>query len=297
MKRPVLSGILTVIALLAVVLPASADPLSVFVSVLPQKFFVEAIGGPSLTVHVMVPPGASPATYEPKPQQMVELSGAALYFSIGVPFEKAWMKRLSSANASLKIVATDEGTEKRAMAAHHHDGDDGHDHHHGHGLDPHIWLSPRSVLTQGRVILRALVAADPERASLYRENYRRFAASVVALDLELMERLSVLPEGTPFMVFHPSWGYFADDYGLEQLPIEVEGKEPKAGELTALVERAKAEKIGVIFVQPQFSRKAAEALARSAGAAVEILDPLAEDWDENLRRVAEALVVSASRRQ
>ena len=292
MNRSVLSRILLVVALLAVALPASAQPLSVFVSVLPQKFFVEAIGGEALTVHVMVPPGASPATYEPRPRQMVELGRARLYFSIGVPFERAWMDRLRSANRDLAVVATDGGIERRAMASHRHEGEDHDDVRRERGLDPHIWLSPRAVLTQGRTILRALVAIDPERAPLYRENYRRFATAVVDLDLELMERLSSLPEGTPFMVFHPSWGYFADDYGLTQLTIEMEGKEPKAGELAALVERARDEKISVIFVQPQFSRKAATALARATGAVVEVLDPLASDWDDNLRRVAEAIVAS-----
>ncbi len=292
MKRLSLAVALTVMILLSAAFSVSAEPLSVFVSIVPQKFFVEAIGGDRVAVAVMVPPGASPATYEPKPRQMVELSKASLYFSIGVPFEGAWLERIASANRAMTIVATQEGIERRAMASHRHDGHvDGHDDG-GRGLDPHVWLSPRAALTLGRNILRALVAADPEGAPLFRENYRRFAGAVVDLDLELMERLSSLPEGTPFMVFHPSWGYFAGDYGLKQLAVEMEGKEPKAGELAALVELARREAIRVLFVQPQFSQKAAKVLAGATGASVETLDPLAEDWDENLRRAAEALLSS-----
>ena len=285
--------VLIVMAVLtAFAVPARSEPLAVFVSVLPQKFFVEAIGGERVAVSVMVPPGASPATYEPRPQQMRELARARLYFAVGVPFEEAWLDRLGAANRSMAIIATEEGVEGRAMASHRHDHDhDGHAKTKRPGLDPHVWLSPRAVLTQGRNILRALVSADPEGGATYGENYRRFARDVVALDLELMERLRPL-EGSSFMVFHPSWGYFADDYGLIQRAVEVEGKEPKAGELAALIDEVRREKIAVIFVQPQFSRKAAETLAQAAGAGVETLDPLAEDWDENLRRVAEALLSS-----
>jgi zinc transport system substrate-binding protein len=264
----------------------------VFVSILPQKFFVQQIGKELVDVEVMVQPGASPATYEPKPKQMAALSRARIYFSIGVPFENAWLRKISATNPEMKVVHTDQGITKIPMAA-HHDEEDGSRHEdrhsrdqHAHGtLDPHIWLSPSLVKIQAQTILEALQEIDPEHAGIYEDNFRQFVSAVDALDTRL-KAVFAAKDGMRFMVFHPSWGYFAEAYGLQQIPIEVEGKNPKPAQLKALIEHARENKISVVFVQPQFSTKSAELIAREIGGQVVFADPLAENWLDNLYDVA-----------
>lgn len=273
--------------LLPALLPAEG-PMQVFVSILPQKHFAERLGGERLAVDVMVEPGASPATYEPSPRQMARLSKARLYFAIGVPFENQWLGRIASANTGMPIVDCARGIEKRQMAAHSHGHDHGHGHDHdgGGGIrDPHVWLSPPLALLQARAMLEALCVADPEGAAFYRENYGILAAEIVALDTELLALFADV-ERRVFLVYHPAWGYFAEAYGLEQRTVEVEGKEPKPAQLAGLIDEARESGIGVVFVQPQFPRQSAELLANEIGARVVRADPLAEDWADNLRRVA-----------
>nr|WP_319396233.1 zinc ABC transporter substrate-binding protein [uncultured Desulfobacter sp.] len=280
-------------------------PVSVFVSIVPQQYFVQQIGKDKVDVSVMVQPGASPATYEPKPAQMVKISKTRIYFSIGVPFETFWLDKIASANPDMTIVHTDQGIKKQPMAAHHHhdedhdanhDGDhhahhndnvhaeDDHDHDHA-GLDPHIWLSPKLVKVQASNILGALTAADPENKGFYTANYERFIKEIDALDQDLTLMLEH-NEGMQFMVFHPAWGYFARDYKLKMIPIEVEGKDPKPEKLQKLIQHAREEGINVIFVQPQFSTKSAELVAREIHGQVIPADPLALDWLDNMKKIA-----------
>ena len=176
------------------------------------------------------------------------------------------------------------------------------DHHHGHGhgkhadedhddhattLDPHIWLSPPLVLRQARTILSALQQADPINGDLYAANFNFFAKQTQELDDQLREMFANL-QGASFMVYHPSWGYFAQAYGLRQVPLEIEGKAPKPSQLKQLIEFARHEKVRAIFVQPQFSAKSANLIAKAIDAKVIVADPLAIDWAANLRRQATA---------
>jgi zinc transport system substrate-binding protein len=158
----------------------TAGPIRVFVSILPQKYFVKQIGKDRVAVRVMVQPGASPATYEPKPKQLVELSKTDIYFSIGVPFEKVWLKKIAAANPRMKVVHTDQGIVKIPMAAHvHHDQEK----HHNHGiLDPHIWLSPPLVKMQAHTMLSALQQVDPSYGTVYQTNYHEFVSRIHELD-------------------------------------------------------------------------------------------------------------------
>lgn len=272
----------------------AAEKATVFVSILPQKYFVQQIGKDLVDVHVMVQPGASPATYEPKPRQMAALSKARAYFSVGVPFEKFWLKKIASANPNMKLVRTDRGIEKISMAAHHHDHDHDHGDAHGHEqevLDPHIWLSPPLVKIQARSIMKALQDIDPVHREIYSANYNKFAARIDRLDLRL-KQIFAGKGGMTFMVFHPSWGYFARTYGLKQVSIEIEGKDPKPAQLKALIEHAKEHNIKVVFVQPQFSKKSAKLVAGEIGGQVVVADPLALDWLSNLSQVAEKIGAS-----
>ena len=247
--------------------PESTDKIKVTVSILPQQYFVERIGGQYVDVNVMVLPGASPATYEPKPEQLKALSQADAYMSIGVPFENAWLERIASANPDMLMVDTTEGIERV-------------------GDDPHIWLSPNLVKVQAQTIYDALVQLAPTHKEAYQANLNGFLVDIAALDTEIRTTLAGV-KNRKFMVFHPSWGYFARDYELEMIPIKIGGQEPSAAELAALITEAKEAKIRVIFAQPEFSTRDAETIAREIGGEVLLISPLAPDWLDNLRKAAD----------
>jgi zinc transport system substrate-binding protein len=239
---------------------------------------VEKLGGERVDLSVMVEPGASPHNYEPKPQQMAALSKAKIYYAVGTEFEKVWLEKFTGVNREMLIVHTERGIEKISLKA---------DHHHEHkGKDPHVWLSPATVMVQARNILKGLLRIDPDHRSTYESNYRKFIMELVDLDAELRGIFAAKGEGMEFMVFHPAWGYFADAYGLEQVPVEIEGKEPKPAELEHLIDHAKERGIKVVFVTPQFSTKSAEMVAKAIDGQIAFVDPLAEDWGKNLREVA-----------
>ena len=290
------------------------EPLRVFASVVPIQTFVEKIGGQHVDARIMVRPGFNPHTYDPTPQQIGALAGTALYVRTGVPFEKAWMERIRSANPGMQVFDARDGIALRVLEAHSHDepGHDaehheesGHDpahgteaahddhdeheahaaeHNHDHEQDPHVWTSPPLVRHMVDRIRDKLAELDPAHAADFGRNHDAFVAELEALDRELHALLDPLPNRR-FMVFHPAWGYFADTYGLTQVPIEREGKEPGARALAALIDQAKADKIRVVFVQPQFDKRQARQVAQAIGGAVISVDPLAADYLDNLRRV------------
>ncbi len=272
-----------------------AEPMKVFVSIVPQKYFVKKLAGDLVKVSVMVPPGANPATYEPKPNQMVSLSKAKAYFAIGVPFESVWLKKISAANPGMIVVQSEQGIEKRFMEDHHH-GEEGHLGHeeeeheqgkeHGRVKDPHIWLSPPLVKIQARNILDSLLRIDPPHGASYKSGYGEFIAELDAIDAKIKGILAGKGEGMEFMVFHPAWGYFADAYGLKQVAVEIEGKESGPADLRELIRHAREKGIKVVFVQPQFSTKSAETIAKAIEGQVLFADPLAPDWGRNLEEVA-----------
>ena len=277
-------GVLAIsIALFLIFSSPVSGKMAVFVSIAPQKYFVQQICKELANVQVMVPPGASPATYEPKPRQMAAISKTRVYFSIGVPFENTWLKKIAAINPDMAVVPTDRGIKKLPMVAHHRQEDENQPEH--GSLDPHIWLSPPLVMIQARTILEALQEYDSAHRFVYDNNYRAFISQLSNLDAELRNAFSGR-SGQQVMVFHPSWGYFAQAYGLKQVSIEVEGKEPKPAQLRELIEHARENGIKFVFVQPQFSARSAKLIAGEIGGQVVFADPLAEDWDGNLRSVA-----------
>ncbi len=298
----VLVGVLVVLGCFGTVHSVHADNrLQLTVSILPQAYFVEQIGGSQVQVTVMLRPGAEPADYEPKPQQMIALAASRIYFAIGVPFESAWLRRFMAANPKLLIVHTEAGIAKLAMAQElpiemnrktgafevsrprkvSHEG----------VKDPHVWLSPPLVMIQARNILAALMQVDPDHKELYEANYLHFISELAELDVKIgnifWESKSV--ERKPFIVFHPAWGYFAATYGLQQIPIELAGNEPHAQELQTLIGFARARGIKVVFVEPQFSTQSARTIAQHIGGRIVVADPLATDWSKNLLSVARAM--------
>jgi zinc transport system substrate-binding protein len=257
---------------------------TVFVSILPQKYFVQRIAEDYVDIQVMVLPGQSPATYEPTPRQMVKLSKADLYFSIDVPFEKKWLSKIKRLYPDLTIIQTDQGIKKRLMPSHNHHQMDTH-----HTPDPHIWLSPILAILQARHIFTALTNHYPKNRTYFADHYHQLITQIVALDTELLDILS-RPEQKSFMVFHPSWGYFADAYGWHQIPIEIEGKDVKPSQLAYLIDTAKKKNINVIFAQPQFSTKSANLISKSINGKLIMIDPLSLNWAENLKIVARKMV-------
>jgi zinc transport system substrate-binding protein len=244
----------------------------------------------------MVGPGQSPATYDPTPRQMARLSGAELYFRVGVPFENIWMARIADINRRMRLIDLRDGIPLRPIGDHHH-GDHGHADETGHraaALDPHIWTSPPLAKIMAEHIRDALADFDPAHVEDYRRRYAAFADDLDRLDRELKERLAGL-EHRRFLVFHPSWGYFAEAYGLEQIAIESAGKAPGPRALADIIDLARARHIRVIFVQQQFSQATAATVARAIGARVATVDPLAEDYLANLRKVADAFLKALER--
>lgn len=285
-----------------------------FVSILPQKYFVERVGGDLVHVSVLVGPGRSPHTYEPTPRQMAELAKARIFFRIGVPFENSLMPKIESTFKDLTVVDLREGIKLRTMDVEdeHHDEEkptqagkepQGHrgegnregkepareedDHTHEAGeRDPHIWLDPLLVKIQAKTICDALTKLAPKNANVYQKNLRKFQDDLDRINATVTEALAPL-KGKELFVFHPAYGYFSDRYGLKQEAVETGGKEPSAKQLSALIAKAKAAGVRVIFVQPQFDRKNAETIAKAIGGAVVSLDPLAADYIKNLRDMAQ----------
>ena len=260
--------------------------IKVFVSILPQAYFVERVGGERVDVSVLVGPGYSPATYEPTPRQMAELGKARVYFRIGVPFEDVWITRISEANPQMKVIDTRSDVELRPLNAYYFNKTSQHHPYSKSIKDPHVWLSLRLVKVQAQNICRALISEDPAQRAYYQDNLKAFHHDLDRLDAEIKETMENF-KTRKFMAFHPAWGYFAWDYGLEQIPIEVEGKEPSARALAGLIKRAKQEGIKVVFVQAQFSTRNAETVAQAIGGRIVQIDPLAKDYLKNMRKIAE----------
>ena len=279
MKKALMTGFSIVIFSL-VSGPAAARTGSVktFVSILPQAYFVERVGGSYVDVEVLVGPGQSPATYEPTPKQMARLGEAEVYFRIGTPFEKGFIDKLADTHKHLEIVDTRKGVSLRYFKRSKG----------GSIPDPHIWLDPGRVKIQAVTICNALSRLAPDRRSFFENNLRSFQADLDRVDENIAETLAPL-KGSTFYVFHPAFGYFGDRYGLEQVAVEIEGKEPSPKQLSNLINKARNEGVRVIFVQPQYAKKDAETIAREIGGAVVPMNPLPREYLENLEHMASLL--------
>ena len=286
---PVMKGITGLLFLLLVLAGMSSvraqEKIMVFVSILPQKYLVERIGGERVQVEVMVRPGVNAETYEPSPRQMTALTATDVYFRIGVPFEKIWIKKISSVNPGLRIIDCCE----ELMAERFHAEKDNVEDDDTHIYDAHVWTSPRNALYIGDVILKALTALDPAGREYYANNHALLVQDLNNLDQYIRDLFANLPNRY-LVVAHPSWSYFADDYDLTQVALVRHGVELRPRELADLVELTRNNKVHTVYIEKQFESSAARLLAREINADIVVLDPLAEDYIDNLKKVAQAIV-------
>lgn len=262
-----------------------AGDLSVFVSIPPQAWLLEQIGGERLQVRTMLGPSANPHNYDPVARQLVALADAQAYFTIGVPFEAMWQKRLETVNDAMRFIHC--GADAPEHAHHDHEHDHGHRHDDDHS-DPHIWTSPVEASAIAACMQVALSELDPAGDAHFRANLRRLQRQLNELDAEIRGLLA--DRRTRYiLVQHPAWDYFADEYGFRQIAIEKDGHEPNARHLVAVIERGRELGLRQVFIQGQYSPAAAKLVARAIEAELVIADPMARDYPASLRQLAQAL--------
>jgi zinc transport system substrate-binding protein len=264
--------------------PAESNGLSMFVSIPPQKYLLEQIGGGHIDSQVMLGPGANPHNYDPSPRKLAQLARARTYFTIGVPFEQMWQSRLQAVNPEIEFIHC--GADLSDHHAHHHSQ---HEHH-----DPHIWTSPVETQAISECMLASLLRLDPRHASIYITNHDRLQQDLQRLHDEITLLLESLTTRY-ILVQHPAWDYFADTYGFEQISIEQDGHEPHARHLARVIEFARSHGMKTVFAQPQYSIATAQLVADAIGGRVVELDPLAENYIENMRQVAHAIAAAGQR--
>ncbi|NPE30458.1 zinc ABC transporter solute-binding protein [Methanococcoides sp. SA1] len=277
------------------------DRMIVAVSILPQQEFVEKIAGDNIATILMIPPGASPATHEPSPGQLRELTKARAYFIVGsgLPFEEVWLGKIEGINEDMLIVDCSKGINIIGTGTEEHDEeenthledidenfqkDEGHTH---EGADPHVWTSPINAKIMVENTYLGLIEIDPENKDIYLKNKENYLKELDEVDAMIRKEL-MEGEGRSFMTYHPSWGYFAAEYGLDMITIENEGKEPSPQDMQRIIDKAEEKNIKTIFVQAQFSKQSAETIASAIDGKVVVVDPLAKDYVGNLEIISEA---------
>ena len=260
------------------------------VSIEPQVEWLEEIGGDFVEVFPLVPAGQSPHTYNPTTTDMIFMSEADVWFSIGLTdFDIANRDALIavSENPNFQYVDLSIGLDLLESTDHAHE--DLSTNQAAVNVDPHIWLSPTRTISMLETIRDKLQEIDPAHSSEYASNAASYISRMTTLNNSIASRLSTV-NNTVMLIFHPSWGYFADDYGLEIIALEEDGKDPTSAHLIAVIDAAKAHDVGVIFVQEEISSSVAEVFARDACVEIVTLYPLASDYYDNLNWTANLLV-------
>ena len=292
-----------VLAACAFSAPSPSPAPRVFVAIQPQAYFVQRVAGAHVQVEVLVGPGREPHTYEPTPRQVEDLCRARAFFSLGMPFEARLIEKARALNPALVTVDTAAGVPRRP-------DEDEHDAHapaastpgvarsgrSDSDADPHIWLAPRLIKIQAANICHSLQALDPPHSAEYAANLKQFEQELDGLDTRLAASLSPF-KGRRFYVFHPSFGYFADHYGLVQVAVQSSGREPGARSLSDLIDHMKSDGARQLFVEPQFSQKTSEAIAAATGTTLVTIDPLAADPIRCIEQFAATLAASWGGRQ
>lgn len=257
-----------------------SDKPVVYVTIEPLRFFAEQIAGDHYLVQSMVPKGSSPETYDPTPQQLIELTESQAFLFVGkLGFEQQWLQKLKENTPTVKFCEAGNGI--RYIEGHHHEGEE-------EGLDPHIWTTPSNAIQISRNICNLFCELDTAHQEEYVKNLGQLVTRIQQTDAEIRQ---ITEEGIQktFAIYHPSLTYFANDYGLTQLSIEEEGKEPSPAQLQALIKQCKEEGVKVIFIQQEFNTHNAEIIAESCGARLVQINPLNYDWMEEMVNIAKSL--------
>lgn len=268
------------------------DPLILGVGTPPVATVVQRIAGEDVSVQTLITGGQDPHTFEPKSRQIQEFGKVGIYFSVGFPFETMLVEKIASAQGKVKVVDIASDVRKPLDPAHHE--------HHADcdcmagNVDPHVWLSPKTLQKLALNIRKTLDEVDPEGVADRKERYDAFCRELDELDAQLTETLKPY-RGKTIYVFHPAFGYFCEAYGLKQKAIETGGRTPTPRWLQSVIRQARSEGVQVIFVQQQFDRRAAKIVAEAIGGEVEPIDPLAPDVLANLRHIGSVLVTSMAK--
>ncbi len=252
----------------------------VSVSIAPQKYFIERLTDTLIEVNVLIPSGSSHATYSPTPSQLVKLNQSQAYIKIGhISFETTWYDRLKDANKSMKWFDLSENIGTIETEHHHHD----HDHACSHDTDPHIWTSPLHVKAIIKNLKTVLIQLYPEYKATIESNYQLFNKDLDNLNNRLLKLAEKKP-GLSFMIFHPAYSYLAETYHFNQISIEFEGKTPSPARMQKTIKEARDKHIKTIYIQQEFDRKVAETIAKSINAETVQVNPLSENWMEEMDR-------------
>jgi len=260
---------------------------NVVVSIPPQQSYVEEIGKDLVNITLMAPIGTNPNFYEPKRSQMVEVAKADIYFTIGGNFEKAWLPKINNQNKEMQILDCSTGIQRLDMKFKKKSKQ----------ItsiqkprkDVHVWTTPKNIAIIGKNIYETLVKYDSKNKDQYKKNYEAFLLKTQKTDAQIRTILKDVENDTKFMVYHPAWGYFSKEYHLEQIPIEIEGKEPKPRELQKMIEKGRNSKVKAILTQPEFSTKGAELIVKELEIKVLEISPINPKWSENLIKLANAI--------
>jgi len=263
--------------------PPSEGKLSVLVTIAPYAYFVERIAGETIAVQTLIPPSMNIHTYEPTPKLVEMSTQAKVWFRIDEPFEKKIVQALLEKNPQQKIVNLQEGlpllssedaVELGSCEAYAHGGE-----------DLHTWLSPKLALRQAKVISETLIALFPENKELYQKNFNDLALDMKKLDRNL-DTLVTPYKGDALLVSHPALGYFCHDYGLFQLSVECEGKEPRPKDVERILMQAKKYTVRCVFLQRGFNNRGAILIGKKLQLPIYQIDPYAKDYLKNMREIA-----------
>lgn len=261
-------------------------------SVLPQKEFIEKVGGDKVQVIIMVPPGADPHTYEPKASQMEQITNAQMYVQVGsgIDFEMSWMDKMKSLNRNMLVINDSNGIAFIPSIENISTIEKNGENFSSAGIiesDPHVWVSPKNAQVMVENIYQGLVKIDPKNKEYYLINKENYLKELRNLDKNITNQLSN-QKGSKILVYHPSWGYFCRDYGMTQIAIEKEGKDPTPKEMMNIINLSKKDNITAIFVSPQYNTRSSEVIASEIGAKLVFIDELAPDYINNMKKIVEA---------
>lgn len=277
MKHLLYILILSISAFQACTSPKKSDEKILSVSIDPQKYLLEKLVGNKYIVNTAIPVGSNPETYDPSPSQMVNIGKSEMYFKVGnLGFENTWLKNISINNPNMNIVDCSQGVQTIQD-----------DHGHPNG-DPHIWSSTETALTVSTNMYNALIAHDPKHKDYYLDRFKTLEKTIQQTD-SIIKSYITEASCKSFIIYHPALSYFAEQYGLHQYSIEVDGKNPTPKQIAELVKKAKLENIRVIFIQEEYDLKNVEPIANETGAKIVVINPLSYKWDQELIKIAKSI--------